>query len=299
MNEQEKLNRPGEEIDLFYLLRPVSQGIKKAAAWFSIYIRNLRSNAWIFISLLVFSALIAFSIRYVLPKGYKSEAIFSSRSLNSDFCSLLINNLNEATSKNDGTQLLAGQLNIKPITAGDIRSMDAIPLTDTFYSYKKDSGVSLFKVVLVVYKTDAVPEIQSGIVNFLENNQYALKRKEARRKSLNALNEDFKLKLASLDSLKKIVNNSITPRSTGQGIILGEPVDPLGVYETESDYYNDILKNNEELEITSNIEVLQPFLLPDHFNYPNFKKLFLYIMAAGFLAALLFTPGLGRKRTHP
>lgn len=296
MSDLEKDNKQSEEIDLLYLLRPVSQGIKKGAGLIPVYFQNLWLNKWIFFIIVVFTCALAFSIRAVLPKGYRAEAIFASHGLNATFCSLLINNLNKSTDINENFNLLATQLRVKPGTATDIKSMLAFPMTDSLFMDKNDSTVSLFRIILTVQKKEAVEEIQSGIVNFLENNEYALKRKEAKRTSLLALNEDYKIKLASLDSLKKLVNSSILPRTTGRGIILGEPINPIDVYQMESNYYIYILKNNEELNNVNNIEILQPFLLPDNYNYPNFKKLFLIILASGILGALIITPGLGKKK---
>jgi len=174
--------------------------------------------------------------------------------------------------------------------------MVATPMSDSFYMDRKDSAVSLFRISLITSGKEDVKEIQSGIVSFLENNEYSLKRKEARLNSLRALNADFLIKLGSLDSLKKLVNSSIVPRSSGQGIILGEPINPIGVYQTESVYLKAILKNNEDLLLSDNIEILQPFLLPDDYNYPNFERLFLTSMAVVLVIALIVTPVLGTKR---
>ena len=296
MSDLGKDNKQSEEIDLLYLFRPVSQFIKKITGIITVYIKSLWLNKWIFLAIIAFSCALAFAVRMILPKGYRTEAIFASHRLNSGFCSLLINNLNESTGFNENFNLLSEQLKVKPETASDIISMVAFPLTDSLFMDRNDSTVSIFKIILTVHRKEAVEEIQSGLVNYLENNEYALRRKEARRKSLLALNEDFKIKLASLDSLKKLLNSSVVPRSTGQGIILGQPINPIDVYQTESTYYRYILKNNEDLNIENNIETLQSFLLPDNYNYPNFKKLFLVSLVSGVLVALIFSPSLGRKK---
>ena len=41
-----------------------------------------------------------------------------------------------------------------------------------------------------------------------------------------------------IDSLKQIVNQSIIPRVTGNGIILGEPIDPVSIYRRAMDIFD-------------------------------------------------------------
>ncbi len=297
MSDLEKVNNHKEEIDLLSVFRPLAQGATRIA---NHYFGKLWLNKWKLIGMVILSGLLGFSLRYVIPKRYRSDAILatSPHGLNAVFCSLLINNLNATTDKGDNVHLLETQLNLKPGTGNEIKSMSAVALTDSLYTESRDSSmtpVSLFKITLTVNSKEVVEEIQSGIVNFLENNKYALKRKEARRKSLLSLNEDYITKIASLDSLKKLVNSSVVPRSMGQGIILGQPINPIEVYQAEMIYYRDLLKNNEELGNVNNIEILQPFLIPDNYNYPDFKKIFLIMLGAGFLCALITAPLLGRK----
>ena len=90
-------------------------------------------------------------------------------------------------------------------------------------------------------------------------------------------------KLQSLDSLKKIVNSSIIPRSEGKGIILGEPVDPVSVYQAEIGYFREQLSIDQALATIDNIEIIQPFLKSNQTNYPQYNRL----MKIFFLASLI------------
>jgi hypothetical protein len=293
MNNEEKYQRHNDEIDLLYFLKPVTTPLKKAAHLATAYFRRLWTNLGIFFIIVVLGVIAGFCIQYFSPKGYKSSAIFSSRGLHASFCSILLNNLNSFVGKGNN---IAPQLNIGASVAGTIKSLEATPLIDTFYNYKRDSSITLFTVTLVTTSNTSINEIQTGLINFLENNEYAKKRKEARSNSLRALNNDNQQKLKSLDSLKKLVNSSVVPRSNGQGIILGEPVNPVDVYTAESEYYENILKNNEELAVNNNIEMLQPFLIPAKFNYPDRTQTSLLIILISILLALIIIPFVGKKR---
>jgi hypothetical protein len=81
---------------------------------------------------------------------------------------------------------------------------------------KKDTTASAFKIYLTVNDASSIPIIEEGLKNFLENNEYSLKRKQAKRQTLEAMKNDYIQKIKGLDSLKDILNTTIVPRSNGQ-----------------------------------------------------------------------------------
>jgi len=105
MTDQEKTQKNSEEIDLLYLLKPIINGIKSTVNLLYRYFRSLWLNKWLFAGIILVSALLAFSMRYIVPRGYVSEGIFTSHGLNAGFCSLLINNLNESSDKKGNLNL--------------------------------------------------------------------------------------------------------------------------------------------------------------------------------------------------
>ena len=288
MNE-EKLPTKNEEIDLLYFLSPIFKAVRNLWLWVANYFRLLWSGKWLFISMMVVVGLAAFSLRFILPKAYKTSAIFLSHSLDAKLCSILINNL-DYENKSDNQNLILRALKISKEAASNIKMISAEPIEDSLIAHKADPDASLIQISLRISSDKDIAAIQSGLEDYLENNEYSLKRKEAKIETLKALNKDFENKINSLDSLKKIVNNSILPRSSGQGIILGQPIEPVGVYRAQSEYYKNLLSNNEELSTIKNIEILQPFFLPDHYNYPNFNRLLFIIISWGFVLGLIIIP---------
>ena len=168
-------------------------------------------------------------------------------------------------------------------------------MRDTFLIDKKDSTISLFKITLTLKSVQHLDTIQWGLVNYLENNEYAIKRKDAKRKALEAMKANLNHKLEGLDSLKKIVNSSIIPRSEGKGIILGEPIDPVSIYQAEMGYYREQLNIDQALATIDNIEVIQPFLKLNHTNYPRYNWLMGWFFLTSLAIALLFVLVFGRK----
>ena len=278
------------EIDLYYFFKPLGTALKKFGAALGYIFRKIKTNIFFFGIIVILITLAGFSLRYLIDPAYKTEGIFVSNVLPGKYCSILLKNLNKQRGENN--LVLAQQLKINNEAAADIKSIDMSTMRDTFLIDRKDSTISLFKIILTLKSLQHLDTIQWSLVNYLENNEYAVKRKEARRKALEAMNANLHIKLQGLDSLKKIVNSSIIPRSEGKGIILGEPIDPVSVYQAEINYFREQMNIDQALATIDNIEVMQPFLKLSHTNYPRYNWLmawyFLVSLGVASIAVLLF-----------
>jgi hypothetical protein len=192
--------------------------------------------------------------------------------------------------------LLAKELNISTGAAWQIRGIipDAA-LKDTFVMEKRDSTMSLFKVTIVLSNMDHVEEIQQGLISYLENNEYVRKRKEARIRTFKEQVAVLDQRIQGLDSVRQLVTSSIVPRSQGQGIILGEPINPVSIYQAEMSFLKERLYIQERLSTINHIEVLQPFFKLNEYNNPNYDKMLKYAFAASFLFGMLVVWLIGRR----
>ncbi|HET9056530.1 MAG TPA: hypothetical protein VFN30_06765 [Chitinophagaceae bacterium] len=295
MNNSTASETQREELDLLDLLKPVKIFFKKIGVFFSSYFKKIVRRKILFLCVIFAIALFGFSLRFYLNTYYRTEAIFISHSIPSKFCSAAISDLNKLTKSVEDIPLLASKLHVNDSTAAFIKSIFLQPINDTFFLERKGSEHSFFKIKLVVNNRYCIDTIQKGIVYFLENNYYSLKRKEVKIKNLLALKDNLQKKIISLDSLKNIVNRSIIPQTNGQGIILGQPINPVSVYDAEVLYYKEQLKINEDLATIDNIEILQPFLQFSRPNYPNFNLIFIYFLIAGLIISTILTPLFSRK----
>lgn len=287
MNEQKQ---NAAEIDLLYFFKPLGTVLKKIGIGLLYAFRKIGVNIILFGIIVLVFTLAGYLLRYSIKPAYRTEGIFVSNVLPGKYCSILLKNLNKL--KGDKNLLLAQQLKINSEAAGDILSIKMSNMRDTFLIDKRDSTLSLFRIILTLKAIQHLDTIQWGLVNYLENNEYAVKRKDARKKALEAMNANLNYKLQGLDSLKKIINSSIIPRSEGKGIILGEPIDPVSVYQAELSYFREQLSIDQALATIDNIEVMQPFLKLSRTNYPSYTRLlawfFLGSLAVASVAVLLF-----------
>ncbi|HEY4149907.1 MAG TPA: hypothetical protein VGM41_13300 [Chitinophagaceae bacterium] len=299
MTNLEEKNRPeNQEIDLLYFFQPLINGLKKAGSALSVYFHILVANTWLFIGIILFTGGMGFLVRYFLPKAYETEGIFLSHTLPASFCVTLVNGMDRYSGEKTRGRALEHQLKIRPDAAAAVKSLEASLVTDSLYinSYKRDTALSVFKITLVTHDTSSITEVQNGVVSFLENNEYSVKRKKARIQTWKSLDADLTAKISGLDSVKKIVNSSIIPRASGQGIILGEPINPVSIYQQEMIYYKEKLSIAETLATYSNIEVVQPFFPVEDYNYPHANALLKNFLLVGLALALIATPIVGRRR---
>jgi len=290
MSDQKQSNA---EIDLNYFFKPLGTAIKKIGDLIAFAFRKIAKNGIPFIIIVALITLSGYSLRYFIKPSYQTEGIFVSSILPGKYCSILLQNLNKIKGKDN--LILARQLKITNEAAADIQSISMSNMRDTFRIDRRDSTLSLFKILLTLKSTQYLDTIQWGLVNYLENNDYAIKRKEARRISLYAMKENLDRKLESLDSLKKIVNSSIIPRSEGQGIILGQPIDPVSVYQAELNYFREQLSIDQSLATIDNIEIIQPFLELDHTNYPQYNRLLMWYFLGSLVVASLIVLLFGKN----
>lgn len=292
----EKAQGKNEEIDLFHFLKPVVELSKRIWRTFSIHFRMLYMFRIAALLIFLSIAAIGFSTRYWLPKAYKTEGLFVSQVLPGSYCSMMIAQLNDVVSSGANNAIVAEQLGVNEAVVGDLKSMHVIAIDDTLFAKQADTTFSPFRIELVLWNMQHLEDIQKGILNYLETSEYAEKRLSARKKSLIALKQEYKSRRSSLDTLKRIVNNSVTPRSEGRGIIFGEPLNPVLVYDAEKNYYDTELKVTEDLAVLRNIDVIQSFLKRNDYNYPDFSFIFLNFVIAGFIVSIIATPFLFSKK---
>ncbi|HEY0680622.1 MAG TPA: hypothetical protein VGD17_20220 [Chitinophagaceae bacterium] len=296
---EKKQQSTSEEIDLLYFFRPIGVAFRRAWAFGMNYLRLLAFNRYLFTAILILGAIAGYCLRFVIPPSYKTEAIFISDMLPGNYCITLLENLNELR-RPGNIPILAKELNISADAAWQIRGIKPYSVAkDTFIFEKRDTSMSVFRVSLVLSEITHLEEIQKGLINYLENNEYARRRKEARARNMNAQIAALDIKLKSLDSLRQVVNSSVIPRSQGQGIILGEPIDPVSVYQAESNYLKEQLNMKERLSTMDHIEVIQPFFKLNEHNNPNYDKMLTYAFALTFLFALAVVPLIGKRPKRP
>ena len=204
---------------------------------------------------MIIGSAIGYGLFKLSPIVYESELTLSHKRMTNGQCIDIIYNLSKSTKAKDE---LAKKLKIDLATAKKIKSIYYKPLNN---SSAQDSlhKISDFKIEVKVYDKEILDSLETKLISFLESNEYASKRKEMNRLYLEKLEERIKTQIVSIDSLKEIVDKSIIPKSLGNGIIMGESIDPVKVYQESMNLYQSQLKINNEKELNNSFEIVVGF----------------------------------------
>ncbi len=244
-----------EEIDLIYLLRATRDGISNFINWIiSFSIKNS-------LLLIVFMAIgggIGFGVFNVKKEVYVSDLSIAHNRFDNDQCFELINNLSKLNGKEE---LVAKALGINKEMAAEIKSLSYEPINPRVSKIYNDSVEVRypFKVIAEVYSQKVLDTLEKRIMSYLETNAYGVKRKELEKDYLTKYEEKLKNEIQAIDTLKRLVNQSIAHKNLGNGVIIDEPIDPVKISQRAVELYNAQLKTQEKQQLNDSFELIVGF----------------------------------------
>ncbi len=276
-----------EEIDFIAIFDRIRQFFISIFNWVS-YCFFIARKRWPIFLLFTFLGIgLGFWTCSILRPVYIASISLSSKILTNDFCADLIDNLNEIA--NDGShELLAKRLKIDVSIAKEIKKIEFSNFNEKLSKMYDDRDTVVlgipFKIFVYSYSNRIFDSVESAIVNYLENNKYALKRKEIKKQNLESLRSKLSIELIMLDTLKKNISENILPRGTNNGFVFGQPIDPINVYKAGIEMYRNDLSLREELQLIDGIQVVDSFSPREEPDSPKLWKM----TAAGVALSLLF-----------
>jgi hypothetical protein len=269
-----------EDQDMMYVL----QMIKK------LFLNIFKSIAWVFeVSLKHILFLLLFvlicvgagvGIYFMQTPYYKSEMFISNKRLQNEYCAGMIYSLSQNLDEggSNASVSLAKTLKMDVSEAKKLKSIQYLDANKNIAKKYEDSAAVYlpFKVEVEVYDNSVLPRLQTSILNYLESNEYAQKLKEIESQSIAKTEVRILEEIKEIDSLKRIVNSSILPRGTGNGVIVGEPVNPVSIYDKAMKSYQQLMDLNKQKNLNNSFEVIvgfsennkeQKLSLPGHIVY--------------------------------
>jgi hypothetical protein len=254
-------NNRQEDVDLIYVLRSLKNGI------FNVYksiINLIHFSIKKIVTLLIFITIclsLALSFHYVQTPLYISEVCISHIRFTNDYCEVMISSLDSYITESNNNSKLAEKLGIELKQAKLIQKITYLPLSLNIATKYSDSTHVLlpFKVEVQVKNNSVLPDLQKGLLNYLENNNYVSQLKEIDRQTLLQTEARLNQEIQNLDSLKRILDKSLIPQTTGNGIILGEPINPVIVYDIALKLYEKKLQVIEKQKLNDSFQVMVDF----------------------------------------
>ncbi len=114
----------------------------------------------------------------------------------------------------------------------------------------------IFLISVEITDNGILENLQAGIVNFLENNEFVKKRIDLRRKRFEALVSQVNKEIKEIDSLKKRMNEGIIYNQQGANLVV---LDPSNVYEKALSLFKEELTYQENLELIDSIQLIEGF----------------------------------------
>lgn len=296
-NEPVTNTKQNEEIDLIYFFRPIGKLFTAIGSAIAGWLRSIVQNFRIILYFMIICGLLGFASRFVLNKRYKTDGIFLSRVLPAGISLNIIKDLNKNVGVKENIKVVTQKLNLNEQDAKGIVSIKLKDVSDTLSLQNDDSLATILKITLIVKDTSLIEKVQKGVITLFENNEYALKRKQARLDNLIELKKNLDVRISSLDTLKNIISNSIIPKSQGQGnVFLGEPINPVSVYEKEVVFLREQLFLNEQIKNSNSFEIIRPFTKVYKTNSPDFLFILIIAIGTGALLGLIFAPAIRNKK---
>ena len=270
-----------DEIDVSVLLLKLAHFFSSLnKKFFSIL--NTFKKRWLLITIcLLLGAGTGFLFFITIKPTYSTNMIVVSAGLSNQYCNDLIQDL-RITQQQDSI-LFSHKLNIPVAIARKVVDIE-FSMYDKKMKLREDSltvGFP-FRINLTVYDPAIISTMQTAIVNYLENNEYALKRKYLQKQKIDLLTKKLNHEISQLDSLKGIVAQSLIPKTTQAGIVMGERLDPVKVYQEAINLYREELNLNMQMALIDNIEVINGFIQKQKPDRPLTKTIF-YGGAIGLL----------------
>jgi hypothetical protein len=230
---------------------------------------------------LVVALLVATGLSFVLakliPPVYQSEFTFKPIAGDDLFFMNQLNDIHQLVKDNDDEQLSV-LLNLPEEVTKSINYVDTKPV---WASPRKDT-VKLLVVQIKTKNKDDFNAIQKSLIGFIENSEHYLRLKGMRQKQINLMREKLDEDINEIDSLKKLMAQTMMPRSGG-GFVYGEPLDPVKLYDAGLALYKQQLSLNWQQEYINSFELTSPCIVSSKPIWPKFS----YLLVASSLMVLL------------
>ncbi len=233
-------NKKQEDLDTLYLLKSIKYVIIKSFESI-LWILNLSLRKWQTLSIFILvPVVVAFLVTSMVKPSYKSQMSLSHIRLENEHCFEMIKNLNASISVASDQSELAHLLSMSVADAQLVKSIHYLPLNEnTAKRYNDSLHVLLpFKIEVEVYNNSVLDTLQVKLLNYLENNPFALQKKKKDFDNLNGMLDKLERDITKLDSLKTKIEIGALPKTSGSYVFLGEQINPITVYDASNKLFN-------------------------------------------------------------
>ena len=249
------MESPKGDIDLLYILSSIKNGVSDLINW------TINTTIKKIVVVIIFVATglgIGFLVFSFKKPVYISDLTIAHTRFDNDQCFELVNNLTKLNGVPDQTSKV---LNISSEMANEIKGIFYQPINPRTTKLYNDSALVIipFKISVEVYTPGVLDTLQQKLMNYLESNDYGVKRKMLKKAYLEQYEQKIKNEILAIDTLKNIVNQSIKHKNQGNGVLIDEPIDPVKISQRSVELINAELKIKEQQQLNNSFELMVGF----------------------------------------
>jgi hypothetical protein len=262
-DKMEKINKQGE-VDLMEL--------------FLKGINIIRANFWMIVLFFLAGIALGLFSYYTSRKMYENKMVVSSGIMTKSYTKNLIDRLNRHK-RESNIKAISSLLGVSDSTVKELGfiSLENISQSDG------DKESDRFIITVDVFNQDILPELQEGLVRYLENNEFAKIRVEQNKSYLKQMISKVEEEIRELEELKKNISNG-TFFQTVKGNIM---FDPTTVNSKILELTKERITLQNSLALVNSVQVIEGFT---KFDRPTKPKLSVSLIAGAMIG--LFISGM-------
>lgn len=230
---------------------------------------------------------IAIGLYIILPSKYELKMTLKTNQLSNPNIQEQVYSLEKLTyskSKNELSKLL----NLTPEQCENIDEIRHEIIYEEYISPNPYLEHLPFRIVAIVRDRELTPVLQRAVVDYLENNPYALVSKELRIKILNDRHQKIAAEIAQIENLKEKFLDNLTRKDENVQVKVGNDINPITFHEKSIELHQGLMDIEYALELDDNISVIEGFASSDRADQPELGVYLMWGAVFGSVASFLF-----------
>jgi hypothetical protein len=239
-------------------------------------VRIVVVHFWLFVIFFIGGTAIGAVLFYTSAKVYESRMIISSSILTDSYVKVMFENASKYL-KQGNSDVLAEQLHVSPTTAMGISTLEIENLSSVLSNSPKEN--ERFLITAEVYDLKILPELQKGLVTYLETNDFVKVRVEQNRALYKEMLKTVEKEIQDMEELKgKISSGDFFQAAKGNVMF-----DPTTVNSKIIELTEKKIGYQNSLQLSNSVQVIDEFT---HFKRHSSPKISV-LMASGATFGLI------------
>jgi len=243
------------------------------------FVRGIRDNFALIVVFFVLGTALGFGYYYSSRKIFENKMIVSSNILTESYSKKLVDNINQYLVE-ENLRALTSHLGVSENTAGNLSSIRIESPYQNEGEVSKEEDRKYFVITVAVYNQDILGDLQKGLINYFENNEYVKIRVNQKKVLRQQLIAKLDQEIADLEALKISIYNGKFFQNAKGNIMFDPTVVNTKIFELTRERIN--LQN--ELELINSVQLMEGFT---RFDKPV-KPRFLLSVVAGTSLGIFF-----------